>query len=495
MSTYFPTIFWLKHALKPFNFLLNHDMSRFVFKNSQSSSNNSILSKLFYLVKDNRLGIRDVFISGIPQVFTLGTGLLISIILAKKLGPSILGQYALVMSVAGIVASLSDMGIGQTAIRYAARALAGPNPETHFQVLRWAFRLRMTLVLLVVGVAYFLAPTIATRAWHQPSLGPLIQLSLLIGIFSAIAAIPAIYFQSLKRFTMNSIVQVAQALIKIVGILFLAWWNTWSLEHVIAVTIVSTVVGASIMLFLVPSAALFSGFQRRKVLTFIERIKGVWRNPIKEELETEASSRAEKPNSFAFYMFLSSLMVMITTQMDVWLMGYYLNTEMVGKFHVAMRVMLPLTFFINALSTALWPRAAIVKTTAAITGLVKRTLRLTLLALVPLLLYSVFMPMLIPHIFGSQYDDIVLLTQLACLRFCTSILISPISLIGYNLGLVRRYSVMNVVNLVVLVGIEVFFLNRIGFYAPVLAKTVTTFTSMFFLLPPAIKYYKQHWNK
>lgn len=421
----------------------------------------------------------------------MGIGLLISVILARKLGPSALGQYALVVSVSAMVMGLSDMGIGQTAIRYATRALTTGGSSAHFAVLRWAFRLRMALVSLVVVAACYLAPTIATHAWHQPQLASLIQLSLLTCIFSAIAAIPAIYFQSLKRFGMTSFVRVVQAVLKMVGILLLAWWNDWSLVQIMTVTIVSTAIGAGIMLFLVPRAILIADSRDVRKRSFLERIKTFWQNPVQEEPETEAHS-VEKPNTFAFYMFLSALMLMITQQMDIWLMGYYLETEMVGKFHVAMRIMLPLTFFLTALNTALWPRAASLKDPEAIVGLAKRTVRLTLLAMIPLVLYSVFVPMVAPYIFGDQYDDIVLLSQLLCLRFLFTLLINPIGLIGYSLGLVRLYCVMSVVNLAILTAVEIFFLSKIGIYAPVLAKMVITVTSIMFLLPPTIKYYKEH---
>ena len=67
-------------------------------------------------------GMRDVALGLVPQGLAAITGFVGSVLIARGLGPARLGEYALVMSVAGLATSLADLGVGQTAIRFAARA-------------------------------------------------------------------------------------------------------------------------------------------------------------------------------------------------------------------------------------------------------------------------------------------------------------------------------------------------------------------------------------
>src|SRR5258705_1863790 len=106
-------------------------------------------------------GIRDVILMLLPQVVIVVTGFVTTVLIARGLGPAALGHYGLVLSVAGLTAAFSDMGIGQTAIRYAARAAAEGRTGEQMAVLRWALRLRLALVLLVGIVLALAAPRIA----------------------------------------------------------------------------------------------------------------------------------------------------------------------------------------------------------------------------------------------------------------------------------------------------------------------------------------------
>ena len=133
------------------------------------------------ILSGSRQGVRDVIVSAVPQIVGVFTGFFGTILVARGLGPEGMGQYALVMSLAGIATTLSDLGIGQTAIRFASRAVA--NGETPYQmaVLRWALRWRLSLVLIVTTVFFLITPNIA-ELWHSESLTPYLRLGLMGGI-------------------------------------------------------------------------------------------------------------------------------------------------------------------------------------------------------------------------------------------------------------------------------------------------------------------------
>ena len=440
------------------------------------------------IIKKEYSGIRDTIISMVPQVVKLFTGLITSILVARGLGAERLGYYALVMSVGGFVSGLHNLGVGKTAVRYASRAVSIGNIEEQLAVLRWGFRLRMTISITLSAIAFIFAPIIAIRFWDAEHIIPLIRISLLIGIFSALGSIPSLYFQSLKRFGMNSIVKVTQAVILLTGILILAWINKWTVAQVIWVGAIATALGSLLMLILVPRRAVIGKYKKGH-----EFILGIFRNFFRNPIKEHTNSKLDKdtPNTFALFIMLSSIAVIIMLKIDVWLMGYFLKPEEVGQYYVAKRFAIPITAFLGAISVAIWPRASALKDISEIKIKIKRTFRLSLIALGPLIIYSISVPLLAPYLFGQEYKSVVLLAQLICLQYGFNLMINPLTAIGYSLGLVKLYFLMHITNLFVFVVVNILLLPKIGFYAPVLALAVNSIITFCFLLPTGMKLLKQ----
>ncbi len=393
----------------------------------------------------SRRGIQDVVISMIPQLVTVVTGFITSVLIARGLGPAGMGQYALVQSISSLAASLSDLGVGQTAIRYASQAIACNDTLTQHAVLRWAFRLRIILIILVTLAFFVLAPILANSIWHSTVLTPLIRLGLFVGIFTALASVPMIYFQSRKQFGMNAAVLVGQSLMAFGGILVLAWFNHWSVSGVITTTLVSTGLGALVFLLLIPKTAILVRQDFAK-LTW----QNFWRSP---QTNPTSSSKLDDTSAdkFAFFMLLSTVIVMLTLRADVWLMGIFLDNSQIGIYSVAMRFTLPLTIILNGLNTALWPRASgLTKMTETVT-LLKKTFKLSLWVALGGVVYAIFVPLIAPWIFGDKYASSVFLAQLLSLRYCLAILTCPVGVISYSFGFVRILWLINLVQFIVVV--------------------------------------------
>lgn len=406
-------------------------------------------------------GIRDVLISILPQIASAASGFIISIFLARGLGAEILGKYVLIMSFTTVISGLSDLGINQTAIRFASRSVSAGKGDSQMSYLRWTFRLKLSLVLLLLIIAYFFAPSVAINFWKVENLTSLIRLNLLLVLFAVFSTIPNIYFQSLKKFGKNAVVAISQSLINVAGILFLAYYNLWSLEYVVIVSLISNFTGAIIFLFLVPKGVIWklSDFKNQSASIF----RKLYKSPA-DDIQSEHT-----PGTFAFYMVLASVIVMFTMQADVWLMGYFLQKDQVGIYNVATKLAQPLIMFLTAFNTAIWPRASSIVSTDDTISFLKKTLKISLLVFIVAFIYSVGVPYLIPLIYGKAFSASVLIGQLLCLRYSISILVSPVGIIGYNLGLVRIYWINNLVQLVVVVLINIFLLPVIGPVASAIA--------------------------
>lgn len=410
-----------------------------------------------------RRGVTDVAYSLIPQGVSAVSGIVIVVLIARSLGPQDMGRYALIASVYLLVTELSNLGIGQTAIRYASLAVTQGNLEAHYAVLRWAFRVRFLLVSTLSCVVLLLSPMLSELVWNAPELSGLIRMSLAISVFSSAAQAPSLYFQANRKFRKNSIILAGQTLISLGGTILVIWSGQISLQSLVLVNAVAACIGFAVFMGCTPYRAVFDlrDWSLRSVGDFVSFLK----IPV---FEAEVQ-QVQKIGVFAFYLLVSSLTVLITQRIDVWLMGHYLSKGELGVYSVMMRFTLPLTMLLSAVNTALWPRASGLVSYEAITGLLKKTFQLTLVVAVVGCIYSVVVPYATPYLFGTDFSPGILIGQLLCLRSCISILVCPIGLVGYSFGFARQYVFINIFQLVVVVMLNVLLLPRIGLLGAVFA--------------------------
>ena len=379
------------------------------------------------------------------------------------------------MSVAGIASSLSDLGIGQTAIRYASRAVSLADQEEQFAVLRWAFRLRVALATAVTGLFILLAPFIAHTIWHMDVLTPLLRIGLLGGIFTALASVPTVYFQSLKQFQKNATVAVCQTLIVFAGIAVIAWFNLWSVEIVLVATLVGSAVSAMIFLLLVPRAALFP--RRRITLADLSIRRLLRKTPIRTPDVTGVQTDSD-PMTFAAFNLVSTIVVMVILRADVWLMGVFLDEKQIGVYFAASRFALPLAVVLTAINAALWPRASAHLTAKQTKTLLVQTFRLSGMVAAAGTVYAILVPLFAPVFFGQEYAESITLGQVLSLRYVIAILICPVAVIGYSFGMVRVYWWVNLIQLAVVVTVTVTLLPLLGPLGAALALIANEITGI-----------------
>lgn len=420
-------------------------------------------------ILSSREGIRDLTISFAPQITSAVFGFITSILLARGLGAENLGKYALITSFAALITGFSDLGINQTAIRFASRAVSKDDSELQYGILRWALRIRFVLIVGLFILSYFISEVVAKNFWKSPDLVNMIRLNLLIVLFNVFSSIPIIYFQSKKLFGKNALVAIGQSLINFAGIGYIAFTGSWSIYNVVTVTVISNLIGMFIFLVIVPKGAIF------KTDDFAKGFKNIFKAP-KEYYLNNTTVDKSPAESFAFFMILTSIIVILTMQADVWLMGKYLTKDQIGIYNVATKMALPLMMFLNAFNTVLWPRASAATDIIDTMKLLKKTVKLSSIIFLLVLVYSIFAPMLISIFYSSNYNASILLSSILCFRYGISILVCPIGIIGYNLGFVRIYWKVNLLQLVFVVIINVILLPLIGIYASALALIANELT-------------------
>ncbi len=412
-------------------------------------------------LKGSRGGLKDVTLVLLPQAIGFLTGFLGSILLARGLGSSQLGQYALVISITTLLVPLSDLGLGMTAIRYAANAQARQETGLLHAVLRWAFRWRIVLVVACAGVCYAVIPILASDAWRSAELTAIMRFGLLAGAFASIGAVPSIYFQSIRRFGVNSIVQGGQSVATFLGILLVTLLGVWSVSAVIQISVASSALGAAVFLALVPASSLVR--RGEWSLRAPPEIRDSGRGPVGDLID---------PNAFAMFSVGNTVLSLLAQRVDVWLMGVFVASSAIGAYNVASRFTLPMAMLVTSIATALLPRVSMKSTREEVRALTAKTVRASALLAAGGAAYAVLVPLLAPFLFGEEYAASVGLGQLLCLRYAIAFLIAPASIIGFSLGLVRTYWLINAVQLAVVTIINLLLLPRIGPYASAIALIV-----------------------
>lgn len=401
-----------------------------------------------------RRAIGDVAVSAVPQIVGVVSGLVSSVLIARGLGPVGMGKYALVMSVSGLVTHLSDLGIGMTAVRYASRAVAAGNESLQFAVLRWAFRVRMTTTVGASVGALLAAGLVCGRLWHDPGLSPYVRWSLLLGLWYAVANVPYVYFQSLKRFAMGATVQVAQTLIQLSGIIALAVLKRWSLDAILGVCIVAAAVSCLLALALVPRGIVVGPLAAPPGASLWQR----WVSPPR----MDNGGGQEAVGAFAGYVVLGSAITSVVMRLDLWIMGALLPQAQVGVYQVAGRFAIPLAVVLGAIHTALWPRASAATDPAELVHLLRRSLKFTALAGTVALVWALSGPLLAPWLFGAAYAGATGIGWLLCLRYVIALVVAPLGLIGYSFGLARYYWRVYLLQAAVVTLTNLWLLPRVG---------------------------------
>lgn len=418
-----------------------------------------LLARLLRALVSSRQGVKDTLVSSVPQIVGLFIGFFSSVLIARGLGPERMGLYALVISLGGVVTTLSDLGIGKTAIRYASRAAASTNITVQMSVLRWALRWRLSLVFIITTAFFLITPYIADL-WRKEALVPYIRLGLLSGIFTALASVPTVYFQSIRKFSTNAFVISAQRVISFTGIIILSIFSLWSLLNLIIVNLIVSAIGAFIFIILVPKAALWPTNAMYKFKRM--NIRNIFNSPkIMNDINSELDSSS--PSEFARFHMLATIISMLSMQAGMWLMGYFLEDKgQIGIFSAATRFTLPMTIVLGAFNTALWPRSAGLTQRDQLSKLLKKTLIFSVFLACLMALYSLTAPLLSSFLFGSDFKKSQLIGQVLCLRYSFAMLICPVTIIGFNLGLVRIVWIINLIQLFLLVGVNIVLIQKIG---------------------------------
>lgn len=246
-------------------------------------------------------------------------GFSISVLLARILGPSLLGRYQLGLTVIQIATIFTVAGFDRGLIRFLPILQMKENQEGRALV---ALNIKISLALSIAFAAalYFAAPILSTHYFHSDKMTEVLRLfSIYLPVLSILRIVSGA-MAGLKRADLNSHIENVLSPVVFLILLLLIYLLGGDLVSSIFARTATHLLGAVILIFFL-----------------LKNLPGSTQN-------TERSLSLRRFLSFSIPLMLIGLIYFLLGQMDILMLGYFLGESEVGIYSVAVKLALFIIF-------------------------------------------------------------------------------------------------------------------------------------------------------
>ncbi|CAH0349986.1 hypothetical protein AQB9606_01347 [Aquabacterium sp. CECT 9606] len=169
---------------------------------------------------------------------TTALGLIVSVIIARSLGPKDYGQYAYLLWLSGLLVVFGNHGLGISGIRFVSESLGRGNPEEARNVHGWLQRRQWLSLLSVLGCF-----SVGVFAFHpagwQESIGLLVGVCIVSVIAKVIFLFDISIAKGYSRFSVEAITNMAMSLLYAAGVVALGMVQASLTTFVLFFTLIS----------------------------------------------------------------------------------------------------------------------------------------------------------------------------------------------------------------------------------------------------------------
>lgn len=152
------------------------------------------------------------------------TGLVVSAVIARSIGPDDFGRYSYVVWLVGVLILLSNNGITTSVIRFVSESRGRGQPGQAAAVHGWLGHLQWACVLLVAAGYLVAMPWLSPAGWEGQGRDPLLALLVLVALYAKGRFMFEISVaKGHGRFDVEALTTVLVSLANVAAVLFLAW--------------------------------------------------------------------------------------------------------------------------------------------------------------------------------------------------------------------------------------------------------------------------------
>jgi len=379
-------------------------------------------------------------------VVRLGLGFIASLLIARALGPSDFGVYAVLAATVGIVGTLAEGGLTEAAVLRISSVWPGAPRQADARA-RGFFWLRLGLSTVIVVAGCLLAGFIAARLLNDVDAGLLRWALLGIVATAASGALSAILQATGGFGRMSSLTLINTGLTAALALLLAALGQLNLLSALIVLGI-----GTSLATFAAAARMLPPGWGLSL--------------PKLADLKEEGKHLLDTGR----WLWLASLFAMFAANAEVLLLNQWIPLALVGTYALALNLATKADVVNQSLYTVLLPGVANLDVRSRLRGYVRRgLLRSAIICVVLLILIPLAQPLII-FFYGPDYAPSVIFFQLLLGVMMFDVLLTPFLLLPLAYRQAKVLAAADGTRAVVLVGVALALIPIYGPFGAIAAR-------------------------
>jgi O-antigen/teichoic acid export membrane protein len=358
----------------------------------------SLLWTVFRNKVFGRKFVRDVSVLTLANGAVAVLSFMQGILVARWLGPELLGLAALVMSYPGLVHSFFDVRSAEASVKYLSQFHVRNERDRVLAMCQLGYLVDVAIAGCVFLVVVSSASWAAQHIAHRPDSSRLIVLYAMAFLPRALIGTSYAVLATLGRFSLIATVNILTTILRVALILSLVAAG-WQVAGVVWGNAM-----AMVMTGLLHGGIAWGLMQRTWGAL---PVQGCWH-----------ALRGHRREIFRFLAYgdLSALLGMIPKQLDVILLGYFRNPTEVGYYKLARSLTSVVGYLVKPLQSVVYPKLVQLGSSGEQEVRSQRVQRLGPMVGFPLgimvMASTLFIPVLLPLLAGHDYRAAVIATQL-----------------------------------------------------------------------------------
>lgn len=388
------------------------------------------------------------------------------ILAARIMGPEMFGRFSLMSSLLIILTKGADLGLHQLIPRLYNRYHDQENLRAGLAA--WLVRLKLLLTGAMILISLALTP------WWQVWFGLEDALLVYLAIFGAAAMswyeLVYLALSADHQFSRVAVLTVAQALFKAVGfglisLLVLWWWGRASGGSQEVLTLFSLVYAASALVVIFWFEPVKKWWQLGRARRARERLKSLWPSDPRVALAAK---------TYWPHAAVGTLSLVLIQNLDLVLVLSKLSGFETGIYAGAVRVSLFISVLTYGIGSVLNNRITRYREPAQVVAYLKKSLLFSLLALAGFLLFLPLATPIITYTIGPAYLSGLTPFMVLVGSAFLGLALAPYASFFFHLRSPWPNSLGGIGQLVILIGVNLTFLEQYGLMAAALARLLAT---------------------
>lgn len=352
------------------------------------------------------------------NIIAQGIGFLAIIIISRDLGPEQYGIFSLLLAVFTVATQVSDFGVSTSYVKYVSENLSKAK-----EIFVTVILSKVVLSLVVISTLYFSSGLISDFFFESEEYKRLIEIIAIAILFHAFFAVIMSHFQAVQNFKIFAYLNIAHNFLKLLSVVIVAFAFSQEKHLEYFIITYAFVVVPFILVISLKNYKLFRYIKQFDFNYFIQIYK------------------------LGFWVFLSSLAVMVIMRLDMMMLQKMSTSLEVGYYSIAMNLAMIFPLITASLVTTLLPKMNEFLKNHTVKDYVLRVLSKTKYVVAILIVMELLSPFVIKLLFGEQYAESISVFQILLVAYTFGIIINPISLVMYSINKAYLLTAMNWVQL------------------------------------------------